>query len=163
MEKPRKSLSLRLTKREQGQKKLTFAREGEGEVDPAHPAEPASVGGGQEEASNANGASVWLSGLCNLGNTCYANSILQVLRFCPHLSTKMTTLSRLLQQQQQDALQEMPEANGSEAAQTKGCGKDWQLSKGALAIYLHKVCPGAICATQLCMKMGQGYGVGSQC
>jgi len=30
-----------------------------------------------------------LSGLCNLGNTCYANCILQVLRFCPRFSAEM--------------------------------------------------------------------------
>ncbi len=34
-----------------------------------------------------------LSGLCNQGNTCYANCILQVLRFCPQFSAEIAKLS----------------------------------------------------------------------
>ena len=36
-----------------------------------------------------------LSGLCNLGNTCYINSLLQVLRFCPHFSEWIGDLNKL--------------------------------------------------------------------
>lgn len=36
-----------------------------------------------------------LSGLCNLGNTCYINSLLQVLRFCPQFSEWIGDLNKL--------------------------------------------------------------------
>lgn len=32
------------------------------------------------------------SGLCNLGNTCYVNSVLQVLRFCPGFYTSVVNI-----------------------------------------------------------------------
>ena len=36
-----------------------------------------------------------LSGLCNLGNTCYVNSLLQPLRFCPQFSQWIEELHQL--------------------------------------------------------------------
>ena len=37
---------------------------------------------------------VSLSGLCNLGNTCYANCILQVLRFCPQFRAEVARFNK---------------------------------------------------------------------
>lgn len=36
------------------------------------------------------------SGLCNLGNTCYVNSVLQVLRFCPNFSQGVFHVQNIL-------------------------------------------------------------------
>lgn len=110
---PKRSLSLK----KQGQKRLNFSPKVQSSgASPAHhqalaPEVPASA------------SSAWLSGLCNLGNTCYANSILQVLRFCPEFSQKVACLSELL---------------------LKGAGgcseeEEWQESKGALIIHLHRI------------------------
>ena len=138
----KKSLSLRRTKKEQSQKKLSFGQKGEeaaaSSTQPTTEANPSE--GIQEEITSTSNISpsVWLSGLCNLGNTCYANSIVQVLRFCPHLGSKVASLSTLLLQQLQQApaVGEGQEAGPGEG---EGCGEDWQMSKGALAIHLHKV------------------------
>lgn len=133
MEKKR-SLSLRRSRKEQGQKTLAFSHRGEekhvGSTFSA-PEPSQSAGEEQEEVDSATSPSAWLSGLCNLGNTCYANSILQVLRFCPQLSTKVTALSKLLLQQHATSCKE------AEPADNEGNSED---CKGALAIHLHKVC-----------------------
>ena len=77
----KKSLSLRRTKKEQSQKKLSFGQKGEeaaaSSTQPTTEANPSE--GIQEEITSTSNISpsVWLSGLCNLGNTCYANSIVQ--------------------------------------------------------------------------------------
>ena len=42
------------------------------------------------------GSPVVFSGLCNLGNTCYSNCILQVLRFCPQFSKGVARLSEAI-------------------------------------------------------------------
>lgn len=39
-----------------------------------------------------------LSGLCNLGNTCYVNALLQTLRFCPQFSEWVEQLHLLCEQ-----------------------------------------------------------------
>jgi hypothetical protein len=127
---PKRSLSLR----KQGQKRLTFtstAVQGQGADLSSAPQT-----GPEEEASSAVPASSstsWLSGLCNLGNSCYANSILQVLRFCPLFSAKVKLLSELL-------LNQRAGVTGDEQDGSVESGmEDWQNSKGALVIHLHKV------------------------
>lgn len=129
---PKKSLSLR----KQGQKKLNFAKKAEGQgADPS--SAPQAPGGGADEdravALPASSSTSWLSGLCNLGNTCYANSILQVLRFCPHFSAKVMTLSKLLQRQGNEG-----DVNGGDGVEGGG-SENWQANRGALVIHLHKV------------------------
>lgn len=125
---PKKSLSLK----KKGQKKLNFTPKGQSSDSSSTPTVPDAPAIG----------SACLSGLCNLGNTCYANSILQVLRFCPHFNAKVTTLSELLLQQQQGAGQ------GGEAVlcqrgivdgEEGGDGEDWKSSKEPLVIHVHKV------------------------
>ena len=37
------------------------------------------------------------SGLCNLGNTCYVNSVLQVLRFCPGFCESVVGIQKVLE------------------------------------------------------------------
>ncbi len=37
------------------------------------------------------------SGLCNLGNTCYVNSVLQALRFCPGFGAGVTRMESAMQ------------------------------------------------------------------
>ena len=37
------------------------------------------------------------SGLCNLGNTCYVNSVLQVLRFCPGFCENVVEIQKVLE------------------------------------------------------------------
>lgn len=136
---PKKSLSLK-KQGKQGQKKLNFATQGQGPDSSSAPQPPGAAEGAELEAaalpasSSTSSSASWLSGLCNLGNTCYANSILQVLRFCPLLSAKVTSLSEILLNE--------GAANNTETGGVEGsedCGEDWPVSKGALVIYLHKV------------------------
>ena len=132
---PKKSLSLR----RQGQKKLSFTPttrvQGQGTDSSSAP----QTGTGVEEVPatvSASSSASWLSGLCNLGNTCYANSILQVLRFCPQFSTKVKTFSELLLHHcvGTDDGGGMEGPGGAESEV-----ETWQASKGALIIHLHKV------------------------
>lgn len=125
---PKRSLSLR----KQGQKKLNFAPKVEGELPGADLSSAPQAPGAEEgrvEVMPASSSASWLSGLCNLGNTCYANSILQVLRFCPHFSAKVMTLSELLQHQG------AVNCRGG----VEGGSENWQASRGALVIHLQKV------------------------
>ena len=134
---PKRSLSLK----KQGQKKLNFTPKGQSSHSSSTPA-PCPT------AAPAPG-SACLSGLCNLGNTCYANSILQVLRFCPHFNAKVTTLSELLlqqQQQQQGVGQGGDDQGGLTDGEEGGDGGDseeWQSDKEPLVLHVHKVttCP----------------------
>ena len=117
---PKRSLSLK----KQGQKKLNFAPKVQGQgadLSSAPPVVPEEDIPTALPAASSSPSSSWLSGLCNLGNTCYANSILQVLRFCPHFSTKVTILSDILLHQQRG------KANGKELS----CWLD-SLSRGGL-------------------------------
>lgn len=93
---PRRSLSLK----KQGQKKLNFASKVQGQSADSSSAHPVDENLPAALPAASSPPLSWLSGLCNLGNTCYANSILQVLRFCPHFSAKVTILSEILLHQQ---------------------------------------------------------------
>lgn len=144
---PKKSLSLKKL----GQKKLNFFLRGnQDESVPSNPPKedkPAEQGESdrKEELSVApapSSTTIWLSGLCNLGNTCYANSILQVLRFCPHLNEKVVVLSDILLKQEDTAM-EVDEQNHVDAMD--GCHQDYsegrcEETKGTLVIQLSKVC-----------------------
>ncbi len=144
---PKRSLSLKKL----GQKKLNFTQKGHQDdvthINPPTQLQAAAEQGGseiKEEPSVASSASstVWLSGLCNLGNTCYANSILQVLRFCPHLSGKVATLSNLLAKREEDTSMEVDEENRMPAVEdhNQHCGEGgWQENKGTLMVQLSKV------------------------
>ena len=59
------------------------------------PANPSSNGSfaAKDDSINARETPP-LSGLCNLGNTCYVNSLLQPLRFCPQFSQWISELHR---------------------------------------------------------------------
>lgn len=137
----KKSLSLKKPGHGQniyGQKKLAFTQKSGDTTSSSASLPPASVTGGageeKRETATHGPSSVWLSGLCNLGNTCYANSILQVLRFCPHFGPNVTILSNQLLQQQQQEDDEV-EVIDSESSGSEG----WKLKKKALAIHLCKV------------------------
>lgn len=130
----KRSLSLK----KQGQKKLNFAPKVQGQSAESSSAPPAQGAGPpvEEDALPAPSSASWLSGLCNLGNTCYANSILQVLRFCPQFSSKVMTLSQLLK----GVNNGKGAVDHADTADDMECGsEDWQANKGALVIHLHQV------------------------
>lgn len=140
---PKRSLSLKK------QKKLIFTHSASERVQELESAthllpvpDLCPEGAGQGESSHPLTPSVFLSGLCNLGNTCYANSILQVLRFCPNFSAKVGVLSTLLLQEGgAEERSEVEEGNCKSEAMDgeRSSGEDWQFRKGALAIHLYKV------------------------
>lgn len=89
-----------------------------------------------DETSTSSGLP--LSGLCNLGNTCYANCILQVLRFCPHFSAEVARLSEVFSVSPTEA-----EVDG-EGDQSATSSMEWEDSggEGAMVTSLNTVCKG---------------------
>lgn len=155
--KPKRSLSLKKL----GQKKLNFTCRGN-QDDPTHtiPATKSQVAAESVESgadvdvsvtasssTSSSSSTVWLSGLCNLGNTCYANSILQVLRFCPHLSKRVLLLSELLQKRALantagEEVMEVDHHTSIDAIEdhNQECeDRGWQDGEGALMVQLSKV------------------------
>jgi uncharacterized UBP type Zn finger protein len=95
-ERPKSRLSLKL-----GQRKLSFQQKSSTaskiQEEPAtQQAEPTSSK--EEEDTTPTREIPPLSGLCNLGNTCYVNSLLQPLRFCPQFSHWIEELYKLGEQ-----------------------------------------------------------------
>lgn len=137
----KKALSLKL-----GQKRLKFsasttepastsavakASSAHLHTDPAHKLEDEEEKKEGETSQNP----ACLSGLCNLGNTCYVNCILQVLRFCPQFSTKVAVLSQAVLSHHCTT---DTGANGSHIkAGNKVPCDEW--GTGALAVLLHRV------------------------
>ena len=96
-ERPKGRLSLKL-----GQRKLSFQQKpltsSKTHEEPAtQQAEPSSSTGTKDEGDTTREIPP-LSGLCNLGNTCYVNSLLQPLRFCPQFSQWIEELHKLSEQ-----------------------------------------------------------------
>ena len=86
-------------------------------------------------------SSVVPSGLCNLGNTCYANCILQVLRFCPQFRLEVAKLSEVFSSP--SAVGKSEEVNNRMAM--VGAGK----GEGELVVCLHMVRIFLICVVRL--------------
>lgn len=96
-ERPKSRLCLKL-----GQRKLSFQQKpstaSKTQEEPAvHEAEPSDCTSTKDEEVT-NREIPPLSGLCNLGNTCYVNSLLQPLRFCPQFSQWIEELHKLSEQ-----------------------------------------------------------------
>lgn len=139
---PKKCLSLKL-----GQKKLKFGQKACPDSNPAHPdsnsTHPVSNSSHPDSNSSSQPQTLplapstgsTLSGLCNLGNTCYVNCILQVLRFCPHFCSDITSLSQVLLDHHSIKEDGEPmDIAGSEMSSEK-----WEYGDGALVIHLSKV------------------------
>ena len=95
-ERPKSRLSLKL-----GQRKLSFQHKppiaSKIQEEPAtQQAEPSSSTSTKDDEATREIPP--LSGLCNLGNTCYVNSLLQPLRFCPQFSQWIEELHKLSEQ-----------------------------------------------------------------
>ena len=96
-ERPKSRLSLKL-----GQRKLSFQQKSstasKTQDEPAtQQAEPSGSTSEKDEEITTREIPP-LSGLCNLGNTCYVNSLLQPLRFCPRFSQWIEELHKLNEQ-----------------------------------------------------------------
>ena len=93
-ERPKSRLSLKL-----GQRKLSFQHKPPiAQEEPAtQQAEPSSSTSTKDDEASTREIPP-LSGLCNLGNTCYVNSLLQPLRFCPQFSQWIEELHKLSEQ-----------------------------------------------------------------
>ena len=95
-ERPKSRLSLKL-----GQRKLSFQQKpstaSQSQEEPAtQQTEPSSSTSAKDDEATREIPP--LSGLCNLGNTCYVNSLLQPLRFCPQFSQWIEELHKLGEQ-----------------------------------------------------------------
>ena len=71
------------------------------------------------------------SGLCNLGNTCYVNSVLQVLRFCPKFSRGVFDMQNILDSTDGSVTNENPCVMDSEGEE--------RMSSNSLSSHLCKV------------------------
>ena len=144
---PKKSLSLKL-----GQKKLKLSHKAEDSESSSYQHLSSSSGfsvssscpdlqGIHTEAVAADIPPASLSGLCNLGNTCYANCILQVLRFSPHFCSKVTTLGQNLLQFQtaKESGDVLLSDDEMDTAESTGIDKGQTINDGGLAIHLYKV------------------------
>ena len=88
-----------------------------------------------DKANEIGTSTVPLSGLCNLGNTCYANCILQVLRFCPRLSEEVARLSDVF------SVPSAASEGNSEGDQTVTSAVEWEdgEGEGVLTVALNMV------------------------
>ena len=81
------------------------------------------------------------SGLSNLGNTCYANSVLQVLRFCPGFVSELSALHAAVISTKADEPPQSPAERGDpcddEAMESDAATKE--PAKDKLASHLHSL------------------------
>ncbi len=95
-ERPRSRLCLKL-----GQRKLSFQQKlstaSKTQEEPVTQDEPSNSTSTKDEEATSREIPP-ISGLCNLGNTCYVNSLLQPLRFCPQFSQWIEELHQLSEQ-----------------------------------------------------------------
>lgn len=123
---PKKMLSLK-------QKKLKFTSQQPITSNHLPPALPSSSTVSPSKPA-INPSSVVLSGLCNLGNTCYANCILQVLRFCPQFRFEVARLSETFSAPpnvEGECEEETTNQTAAEGAENRG--------EGELVVCLHTV------------------------
>ena len=96
-ERPKSRLCLKL-----GQRKLSFQQKpsssSKAQEEPSIQQAEASSNSNTKDEEITTREIPPLSGLCNLGNTCYVNSLLQPLRFCPQFSQWIEELHKLSEQ-----------------------------------------------------------------
>ena len=137
-ERPKSRLSLKL-----GQRKLTFQQKSSTasttQEEPA--AQQAGEPSGSTSAKDEETREIPpLSGLRNLGNTCYVNSLLQPLRFCPQFSQWIEELHKLSEQVEAAKPKALLLNNGVAEDEVMDCAELYSEEKEkALATHLHMV------------------------